>query len=1611
MLDEKAVQLDLFSDTLSEDDEANIVEEKNGFVLVQNDAADGKFEYKVFDKQTGVAITNGTFTSSIDALSMPTSEYSKGKIHALFLRKIWDEKTARREYEIKQDQERSQIKAKSYTTSSPYRGYGMGSGGSYGASRYNSYSSYGSGYSSYYQPKPKSTGFLDKLNKSDTLVIHCEDRSTDMLSQIYNGKGWDVLRDGNIDKTELHELLKTHDRIVCLGHGTSNGLMNIQGWGGPTIGSEEAPYLKDKKLFVIWCNADKYFESHGIGNGQFITGNMPSEVGESIGAGCGDISRELMLENITYWSKLCADVVERALGGDAKGAVEYVRSKYLEKYGNHPVTIYNAERTKVQGDPTPDFFDKYWGDMELMAKARYFSRQYADWKAKNAAEEVVDEKPDTSTVDDIEAAANDSETSEVPTNEDLQDTDYSIDTDILTEAFGEDLFNNVINKLNKELDDTFELEAFGIASNGCSLKLYSTNKDKIIKCSFKLPHNSKSIQERVDDMADELFDKLSNDYLSESLNEDIQVYQLTSDNADELMTHVNMNAADKADNFYFDSNDASINYEVIDNTSGHEKVKDLVKQFFDDKGLNIIIVEDIHEAKDNDVYDASYKVTINDSITEDFTVKSFTDKYGEDSEEVDYLKALLSELGYPAELKIKDYYRVSDYADFTVDLNGDIMKYRVHNGGNVTIKEELHEAIDLKALDTMTFADYDKLTDMEKDDLYDIYQFSPEADKYEFEDWLFHQLEKNEEAANKIVTEDKAGNQFVITVIVDDKNKYFNGSEFVDDLKDAEIFDERNAAIMAIDPKWYDTYDKVSVVIAPKDAKLYEGSYHLSPEHADYVVHNVIAWRRSYSPAELTPEAVAVACYEYDPGYSVDEYIKVIKKHKLLDEYKDIDLPKKEYCVFFEEGDYEEYFDSLTDAVDDLNRLLEVYFDDEDFEGCDIRLSSGSEEEDPYNWDTITTASIGYDESVDVNDLNESFTKAVNEGFYLTRYEEDETSGPEEGGYTSYGYRAVESQPMKDIKAARDYLRQLLADGDIDIEEEEIDLGKQVWYAIDSWSNNNLKFVFETDPKRGSEHSPAKTWAQAEFDYEPEKPEFKDNGYVVTDQDRAEAKRDNFIKGVTWKVEQLKKEIEAAQNRDDILNVLTKLKKEFGPTSIDHETQEELDNLWIRKVQQLHSKGLLEDLVEAVASRIVYCAEYYEPKLDKWIRMSERSTKEAAEADLDTPVIGDPKKRVTKYEKSGVRKITYKEITDEGAISGRASSYTFDELKALEQGLYASLKAHDIHPEDGTFFNSSNRIADLELYLVIDGDWKHDHILTETLVEEFCKANKLSIIRTDSKEIGSSHDDWYKAEHTWWLADNTDGTTDTKIDGFRRLFSKSIDEAADDSSEYFNDEGKEVIQEDLDVQGLEAILKDAAVSKVAKLLDITEEEAAEQVYVDINSTGVKNSYHVEVRAELTYTGLEQLCEVLNSIIIDYDSNAYFDMVDVGIIDTYIRVKDNAVTEQLLDADHAGSLCVELEQATDFATINAILSSLSDPEDEPSEAEVILRVAYEECCRREFTLKETKEYLINKLSTDKLLEAVENELVECPSCFEPTFNEKTGLCIECGYDEKAWGDIE
>ena len=380
MLYEDAEQLSLFDmDDINQD---NIVETKNGYMLVQSDSEEeNMYTYKIVSEDTHAELKDGEFKSKVSALDYSTSEYQASKIRAIFLRRIWQEKTRKRD-----EAEAAKRSANLTKNSSRYTPGGAFDTPSLPRSSYSYWSDYRS---------RQSTGFLDKLNKSDTLVIHCQDSSTDMLSQIYAGKNWDVLRDGNIDKDELHQLLENHDRIVCLGHGTGGGLINCQG-GGTTIGSAEASYLKDKHLFVIWCNADRYFESHGIGNGQFITGNMPSEVWECAAAGCGEISRNLMLENITYWSKLCADVVDKALSGDAAGAAKYVQDKYIEKYGDHPVTIYNAERTKVQGQPIVSMFDRYWGDMKLMSSARYFANEYQQWLKDNLEKEESEDSQSSS---------------------------------------------------------------------------------------------------------------------------------------------------------------------------------------------------------------------------------------------------------------------------------------------------------------------------------------------------------------------------------------------------------------------------------------------------------------------------------------------------------------------------------------------------------------------------------------------------------------------------------------------------------------------------------------------------------------------------------------------------------------------------------------------------------------------------------------------------------------------------------------------------------------------------------------------------------------------------------------------------------------------------------------------------------------------------------------------------------------------------------------------------------------------------------------------------------------------------------------------------------------
>lgn len=206
-------------------------------------------------------------------------------------------------------------------------------------------------------PKKIDQKMFDKYNKSNTLCLHLNDRTTTMLRQIYEGKGWDVINDGyEVDHTTLHALIDSHERIVMLGHGTSWGLIGF-------IRDCCAEHLKGKKLFMLWCNADRYWAKHqDLGKGWFCCGNLPSDSGEARAVGY-HVTQPWMDENITYWCKLCGDVVEQCLEGGAEAGTKYIRDNYWERYKDSDdpeqigITIYNYQRTKVSGVdliPAPD---------------------------------------------------------------------------------------------------------------------------------------------------------------------------------------------------------------------------------------------------------------------------------------------------------------------------------------------------------------------------------------------------------------------------------------------------------------------------------------------------------------------------------------------------------------------------------------------------------------------------------------------------------------------------------------------------------------------------------------------------------------------------------------------------------------------------------------------------------------------------------------------------------------------------------------------------------------------------------------------------------------------------------------------------------------------------------------------------------------------------------------------------------------------------------------------------------------------------------------------------------------------------------------------------------
>jgi len=156
-----------------------------------------------------------------------------------------------------------------------------------------------------------------------TLVIHPKDISTDFLSIIYQNKDYTILNDGRISKKQLKLEIKKHDRIIMLGHGDENGLIDLN-IGRYIINSTLIYLLKEKDIVAIWCNADKFVEKYKLKG--FYSGMFISEIEETYNyiSNASSIS----IDEIEISNKLFAKTVNKFIEDD--DILEKVKQEYMD---------------------------------------------------------------------------------------------------------------------------------------------------------------------------------------------------------------------------------------------------------------------------------------------------------------------------------------------------------------------------------------------------------------------------------------------------------------------------------------------------------------------------------------------------------------------------------------------------------------------------------------------------------------------------------------------------------------------------------------------------------------------------------------------------------------------------------------------------------------------------------------------------------------------------------------------------------------------------------------------------------------------------------------------------------------------------------------------------------------------------------------------------------------------------------------------------------------------------------------------------------------------------------------------------------------------------------
>ena len=150
------------------------------------------------------------------------------------------------------------------------------------------------------------------------LVIHLKDKTTAMLSALYDGLEAQVVDNYRSTKEMGHLLhhVSTQERIMLLGHGSDKGLFfraddSKDEYDKVIVSHAHAYHLRKhgENIVAIWCNADQFALAEGL-HGLF-TGMIVSELNEALLYQVETTQEELDRENVKLARRLRALLDER----------------------------------------------------------------------------------------------------------------------------------------------------------------------------------------------------------------------------------------------------------------------------------------------------------------------------------------------------------------------------------------------------------------------------------------------------------------------------------------------------------------------------------------------------------------------------------------------------------------------------------------------------------------------------------------------------------------------------------------------------------------------------------------------------------------------------------------------------------------------------------------------------------------------------------------------------------------------------------------------------------------------------------------------------------------------------------------------------------------------------------------------------------------------------------------------------------------------------------------------------------------------------------------------------------------------------------------------------